>query len=161
MRDHYLAALRSLLAACAVLCLMACTEAAPDLAAQKQDAMDAFNAYVTNLNAGDYEAAAEIYDDGPDFHWIERGGVQYASGAEAAASLRSFSGQTGTASMTVDEMMAATLSDGAVLITAHFTFAMANPDGTPQFSFDGWMTAAMTRRVNGWRIASGQVGPGS
>lgn len=160
MKNHDLVALRPFIAACATLCLMACTEAAPDFAAQKQQAINAFNTYVTNLNAGDYEAAAEIYDNGPDFHWVERGGVQYASGAEAAASLRSFSGQTGTASMTVDEMMAATLSDGAVLITAHFTFSMANPDGTQQFAFDGWMTAAMTRRAEGWRMAAGQVGPG-
>ena len=153
--------LKALIAVCALLCVVACSAPASDLTAQKQEAVAVFNAYVTNLNASDYEAAAEIYDDGPDFHWIERGGVQYASGAEAAASLRSFKDQPGTATMTVDKLMAASLSDGAVLITAHFTFAMANPDGTPQFAFDGWMTAAMARRANGWRIAAGQVGPGS
>lgn len=143
------------------LVLVACVQAVPkadsDSAAK---AVDAFEAYVDALNAGDIETAAAIYDLSPGFHWIERGGVQYETGAEAARALKSLSANAGLSRMTVNTVKVSELAEGAVLLSAQFDFAMLSEAGDEQFSFDGWMTVGMAKRDGGWRIAGGQTGAG-
>jgi len=63
--------------------------------------------------------------------------------------------------MTLDTIRVAELTETSALLSAHFDFAMMSDDGTPQFSFDGWMTVGMVKRGDNWKIAGGQTGPGS
>ena len=125
-----------------------------------KDARTAFDNYIETLNQGDYDSASRIYDVDPDFHWIERGGIQYTSGAEAAASLQSFKGNGGRARMTTDQIVTTYLSPTSIFVSTHFDFAMLGPDDDIQFTFDGWMSVAMVKKQNRWVFAAGQVGPG-
>lgn len=145
----------ALIFSCVVL--TACNPAQSD---NKAEARAAFEAYAEALNTGDIEVAAAMYDTEAGFHWVERGDIQYATGAEAAASLRGLSGGDGQPHMTLDRIQVADLGEEAALVSAHFDFAMLSTDGAEQFSFDGWMTVGMVKRADGWRIAGGQVGPG-
>jgi ketosteroid isomerase-like protein len=124
------------------------------------EARAAMEAYVQALNEGDIETAAGMYDTGPGFHWIERGGVQYESGSQAAASLRQLSQDGGSTRMIMEQIQVAELGEGAALVSGYFTITRYSDDGSAQFSFDGWMTVGMTKRADGWRIAGGQTGPG-
>lgn len=148
-----------------VLVLSACGIGAPGSQLSRDqvnaEARGAFDDYVADLNRGDYAKASLIYDLAPDFHWIERGGIQYESGAEAAVSLLSLGGQGSTPRMTTDEMRITYLSPTSTLISTHFYFQMVDEDGNVQFGFDGWMSVAMVKKENGWVFAAGQVGPGA
>lgn len=126
----------------------------------EEEAEAAFRAYVEALNSDDLSIAASMYDRKDGFHWIERGGVQYESGADAAASLQALAQAGGKSQMTVDSIRVAEMADGAALVSAHFDFVMLSSEGERQFAFDGWMTVGMVKRADGWRIAGGQSGPG-
>lgn len=123
-----------------------------------QDARLAFEAYVEALNAANFDSAAQMYDNSEGFHWIERGGVQYESGSDAANSLRALSDSGGKPQMRLDAVRVAKLADGAALVSAQFDFQMLAETGDEMFAFDGWMTVGMVRREKGWRIAGGQTG---
>lgn len=125
------------------------------------EAKAAFEAYVGALNKGDIAVAAAMYDAEEGFHWIERGQVQYESGEEAAASLKSLVANGSAIEMTLGTVRVAELTAGSALVSAQFSFAMSAENGDPQFSFDGWMTVGMVKRTDGWRIAGGQSGPGA
>lgn len=127
----------------------------------KTEAGAALQDYVDAINAGDVALAASFYDKDPDFHWVERGGIQYDDAADAAASLEGLVVPGSTATMTLDQVRVADVSADAALVSAHFDYAMSFEGGTDGFAFDGWMTVAMVRRADGWRIAGGQVGPGA
>lgn len=126
----------------------------------EQEAAAAFEAYVEALNSDNVSVAASMYDREDGFHWIERGRVQYESGADAAASLQSLTQAGGTSQMTVDSIHVAEMAEGAALVSAHFDFVMLSSEGQQQFAFDGWMTVGMVKRAEGWRIVGGQTGPG-
>lgn len=126
----------------------------------EQEAASAFEAYVEALNSDDVSVAASMYDREDGFHWIERGGVQYESGADAAASLQSLTQTGGKSQMTVDSIHVAEMAEGAALVSAHFDFVMLSSEGQQQFAFDGWITVGMVKRAEGWRIVGGQTGPG-
>ncbi len=143
-----------------LLGLLALTACAQENTNPAPEAEAAFAAYVAAINAGDTQAVAEMYDENPGFHWVERGGVQYTSGAQAAASLDSLFTDGGSAEMTVDNVQVAPLGQGGALVSAHFDLTMLDQAGDAQFAFDGWMTVGMVRRADGWKIAGGQTGPG-
>ena len=140
------------------LALAACGDAQIDTS---KEAQDAFEEYVSFLNAGDTDKAAAMYDTTDGFHWIERGIIQYENGADAAASLRALSETGGRSNMTIDSVRVAELGDTSALVSAHFDFVMFSEENEEAFSFDGWMTVGMIKREEGWRIAGGQTGPGS
>lgn len=146
----------------AILCLIGVmTACSPGQSGDtRAEARAAFQAYADALNTGDIEAAAAMYDTEEGFHWVERGGIQYENGADAAVSLGNLTAGGAPTRMTVDTIRVADLGDGAALVSAHFDFAMLSTEGVEQFSFDGWMTVGMVKRATGWRIAGGQVGPG-
>jgi len=127
----------------------------------KNQARDALLAYADAINVGDVELAASFYDNDPDFHWIERGGVQYDNSEAAANSLKELIVPNASAMLTFDNVKVADLSVNAALVSAHFDYQMSFQGDQPSFSFDGWMSVAMVKRAEGWRIAAGQVGPGS
>ncbi len=139
------------------LTLASCSQTKNDTASE---AKAAFGVYVDALNNGDTDVAAAMYDDEMGFHWIERGGVQYDNGADAAASLKALSQSGGIARMTADNIRVAKMGDRSALVSAHFDYAMLSEDGEKQFAFDGWMTVGMVKRPGGWKIAGGQTGPG-
>ncbi|GJL94006.1 MAG: hypothetical protein DHS20C05_04110 [Hyphococcus sp.] len=126
----------------------------------KDEARAALIAYGEALSSGDIEKAAEYYDRDADFHWIERGGVQYESGDEAAASLKALIVPGATAKLTFDDIRIADLGPTAALASAYFTYEMDYENDQQDFSFGGWMSVALTKRAQGWRFAAGQVGPG-
>jgi len=141
----------------ATVLLIACTQqpTKPDVSAQS-----AFESYVEALNAGETDTAANYYDTADGFHWIERGGIQYENGSDAANSLRDLQ-STASSKMTLDNIRVAELSATSALISTHFDFTMLSAANEPQFSFDGWMTVGMVYREGGWKIAGGQTGPGN
>lgn len=121
---------------------------------------EAFESYVTALNAGDTDKAASYYDTSEGFHWVERGHIQYDSGSEAADALKGFQSNGDRSEMTLDNMRVAELSKDSTLISTHFDFTMYNDTDEALFSFDGWMTVGMVKRGTDWKIAGGQTGPG-
>lgn len=144
------------------LLLAACSaQNSHNVADVKASASDALIAYTEAINTGDLQRAASFYDDDPDFHWIERGGVQYDNAEAASASLQGFAIPGATAAMTLDQIHVADLSATAALVSTHFDFSMTFENGEGNFAFDGWMSVAMVKRDDGWRIAGGQVGPGT
>jgi len=73
-----------------LLCLIGIILAscAPVQAPSSTSAQQAFENYVVALNDGDVAKAATYYDTADGFHWIERGHVQYETGADAANALK-------------------------------------------------------------------------
>ncbi len=140
---------------------MSACEPERSVADSTAEAKAAFQAYVDAINTGDIESASAMYDNEDGFHWVERGGVQYARGEDAAESLRTLTSSGGVPRMSIDDIHAAHLDKGAALVSAHFDFSMLSDAGEVQFSFDGWMTVGMVMRSGVWRIAGGQVGPGA
>ncbi len=118
-------------------------------------------AYVEAINIGDIKTAAAMYDHSVGFHWVERGGVQYEDAQAAAASLQGLVIPGTTILMTTDQHHIAPMGPGAALVSSHFDFSMQYPDNQNGFAFDGWMTIGLVKRQGKWRIAGGQVGPGS
>ncbi|MDB2437506.1 nuclear transport factor 2 family protein [Hellea sp.] len=149
--------MRVLLLGLTGLYLASCGQASTPRA---MSAQEAFETYVAALNAGDIATAAAYYDRADGFHWIERGHVQYETGEDAANSLLALQANGGTSEMTLDTLRVSKLTNDSALISTHFDFEMRSDNGTPQFSFDGWMTVGMVRRSEGWKIAGGQTGPG-
>ncbi len=131
-----------------------------DAQSVKDEARATLIAYSEALSNGDIEKAAAYYDRDTDFHWIERGGVQYKSGEEAAASLKSLIVPGAKAKLTFDEIHIADLGPTSALVSTHFIYEMDYENNQQDFSFDGWMSIALTKRQQGWRFAAGQVGPG-
>ena len=127
--------------------------------AAKEEARAALLAYAAAINEGDVDKAGEIYDRDADFHWIDRGVIQYQDGEAAAESLRGLIAPGATATMTFGEIRTADLAPGAVLVSARYNYEMSYAGDDEGFSFGGWMTLAMVKRENGWRIAGGQAGP--
>jgi len=137
--------------------LVGCSKPTADPATE---AGDAFARYVEAINKGDTEAVAAMYDSNAGFHWIEQGGVRYATGNEAGTAFAELARSGSRAQMTTDEMQVAILSDTSALISSHFEFSLLDASGVEQFAFDGWMTVGLAKRENGWKIAGGQTGPG-
>ena len=152
-----------------VALLGGCSGQLPDNAADQAEvaatataeAEQAFEGFVAAINSGDTATAATIYDRSDGFRWVEGGVVQYASGDEAAASLKQNFPAGSRMLLVVDEMHSAALGPDSALLSAHYTMTALNPNGSEQFSFDGWMTMGMAKRAEGWRIVGGQAGPGS
>ncbi len=140
-----------------VIILASCGPSKPtsDISAQS-----AFETYVAALNQGDVVKAASYYDTADGFHWIERGHVQYETGAEAGKALMALQSGGGQSEMTLDNIRVAELTQNSALISSHFDFVMTSESGELQFAFDGWMTVGMVKREDGWKIAGGQTGPG-
>ncbi|MDJ0643516.1 MAG: nuclear transport factor 2 family protein [Erythrobacter sp.] len=139
---------------------LALANCAPHAGDPFREAEAAFGQYVAAINAGDSAAIADMYDDNPGFHWVERGGVQYTTGREATASFEELIASGSNPRMTTDDMQVAVLVDGSALVSTHFDLALLDAAGTEQFAFDGWMTVGMVKREDGWKIAGGQTGPG-
>lgn len=127
----------------------------------KKEARNALLDYGEAISVGDIALAASYYDRDPDFHWIERGGVQYESGDAAADALKALIVPGASARLSFDNIKVVDLSDNTAFVSAHFDYEMSFKGDQPGFSFDGWMSVAMVKRAQGWRIAGGQVGPGS
>lgn len=140
-----------------MIALAACSPANGDA---EISAEAAFADYVAALNNGDIEVAASIYDDADGFHWIERGAVQYASGAEAAKSLKASLQSGGKVRMRTDNVHVAEMGTDSALLSAHFEYTMLDEADIALFSFDGWMTVGMVKREDGWKIVGGQTGSG-
>lgn len=149
--------LKPLVAAVALPLLTACAAAADENASAQARA--AFDAYVAAINNGDVDTAASLYDRDPDFHWVEKGELRYTSADAAVESMTGLLAMGGMPLMTVNEVLVADLGDDAALVTANFNFVMLGEDKTPMFGFDGWISTAIVRREDGWKIAAGQSGP--
>ena len=142
---------------------VACSEALHDEEVVVEDAKTqahaAFDAYVLAINAGDLATAAMFYDDDPDFHWIDRGILQYDSADAAQASLKNSSPPGSAVTFSYDEIYVADLSDHAAMLTVRYTYDVSFENGGKGYGWQGWMTLAMVKRENGWKIAGGQAGP--
>ncbi|WDI32251.1 nuclear transport factor 2 family protein [Hyphococcus flavus] len=136
----------------------ACAEA-DSAGADKQAARDALIAFADAINAGDIEKAGAIYDRDAGFHWIDRGTVQYESGEAAAQSLNALMAEGANATMTFEDILLTDLTPGAVLVSAKYQYDIRYTDDRQGFAFGGWMTLAMVKRDDGWKIAGGQAGP--
>lgn len=126
----------------------------------KTEASNALLAYGEAISVGDIDLAVSYYDRDSDFHWIERGGVQYESADAAADSLKALIVPGAAAKLTFDNIIVTDLSGNVAFVSAHFDYQMSYTGDQPGFSFDGWMSVGMVKRSGGWRIAAGQVGPG-
>ncbi len=151
--------MRILATAASALLLVNCAPQ-QSIPATESEAEAAFDQYVEAVNSGQSSAVAAMYDDNPGFHWVERGGVQYTSGDEAAASFEELVASGMEPRMTTDTMQVSILGERSALVSAHFDLAMFDASGAEQFAFDGWMTVGMVKREDGWKIAGGQTGPG-
>lgn len=125
----------------------------------KTQARTAFDAYVLAINEGDLETAAAFYDDDPDFHWVDRGILQYDSATAAGDSLKASSPPGSTTAFSYDQLYMADLADNAALLTVRYNYDVSFEGGGEGYGWQGWMTLAMVKRDNGWKIVAGQAGP--
>jgi len=146
---------------CAGLLLVGCVENGSGYVDDdvKAEAAGAFARYADAINESDYEVAAAFYDDDADFHWIDRGALQYDSSQAAAASLRGFAQPGMKAVFTLEDPYVGDLSRESVLLSVRYRFDQQTEEGEAVFGFDGWMTVGMVKRDDGWKIAGGQAGP--
>lgn len=137
--------------------IAACSNQVTDVKLEAKEALLAFGAAI---NTGDIEVAVAFYDTDPDFHWIERGGVQYENGAAAAASLNELLASGRKSVISYDDIRVADLSPTSALVSAHFYMTIRQSEEAVPFSFDGWTSIAMVKREGRWFFAAGQAGPG-
>ncbi|HPE29861.1 MAG TPA: DUF4440 domain-containing protein [Parvularculaceae bacterium] len=115
--------------------------------------------YALAISTGDFDRAASTYDDDEDFHWIDRGMLQYASASDAAASLKSIA-QPGMKSVLIlEKPVVADLSENAALASVRYRFDQRQENGDPLWGFDAWMTVGLVKRDDGWKIAARQAAP--
>ncbi len=130
-----------------------------DPAAVQKDAASAFQAYVTALNDDDLETARNFYDDTPGFHWIEKGRIHFEDGEAAAKALTGFGEGPGKSVMTIDDMRVAPMGPDAAFVSAKYRFSVFFPGGD-FMEIPGWMSVAMVRRDEEWKIAGGMTDDG-
>lgn len=125
----------------------------------KTDVRSAFDAYVAAINAGDLQKATTYYDNDDDFHWIDQGKLQYASAEAAKESLLNSSPSDSSTQFAYDGVYIADLSANAALVSVRYTYAVSFESDATGYGWEGWMTFAMVKREDGWKIAGGQAGP--
>ena len=129
-------------------------------ASHENEALAAFQDFIGAISAEDAATATAFYDRAPGFHWVENGGLVYADAEAAATSLASVIDLGADLTVTLGDHYVVALGSDAALISAYVVLDAAYPDPQENFSYDGWMTFAMIKRAEGWRIAGGQTGPG-
>ncbi|NVE93402.1 YybH family protein [Altererythrobacter lutimaris] len=142
------------------LLLVTCAEEQPsDPATIKSEVDAALSAYADAINNGDLESVAALYDDDPDFHWIDQGALQYNSADDAKKSLSALASQGTLPTIIMQKPLIADLGERAAIASVQYRFDMRDPEGNELFGWEGWMTLGFVRREEGWKIASGQAGP--
>ena len=126
--------------------------------AMKREAIAAVHAFANEVNAGRFANAGQVYDRGPDFHWVEQGQVAYESGAAAAAALLDLGDGAVTPTLVYTQLRAAELGPGAMMVSGRFNFSLAQPEGLP-IRYGGWVSIAMSKRGGRWYFMAGHTSP--
>ena len=118
-----------------------------------QATLDAFRRYSA---AGQWDSLAGLYDESPDFRWMELGVVRYRSTAQIREELRRVAPGTRIETTHHDTEIVALAPGAASIATAfHTKFVDSrNPGGV---EFGGVITMVLLHREAGWRIVVGHT----
>jgi hypothetical protein len=118
-----------------------------------QATLDAFLRYSA---AGQWDSLAGLYDEGPEFRWLEQGVVQYRSAAQIRQALRRVSPGTRIETTHHDTQLAA-LAPGAASVATAFHTRFVDPRNPTGLEFGGVITMTLVHRDAGWRIVVGHT----
>lgn len=114
--------------------------------------LEAFRQYSA---VGDWDALLRLYEDGPDFRWLEDGAVAYASVADIRAAIAAM--PAGTRIVTThDDVRITPAAPGTAWASMRFQSTFLGADG-PSFGFAGVVTLLLRHRPEGWRIVGGHA----
>ena len=155
-----------LLIATAVLAAGACAGSPPFDEAQRMAVRDSvgvtLEAFRQYSAVGDWNALLGLYDDGPEFRWLEDGALAYASVGDIRAAIAGM--PAGTRIVTThDDVRITPVAPGIAWASMRFESTFLGADG-PSFGFSGVVTLLLRHRPEGWRIVGGHAstphGPG-
>jgi hypothetical protein len=118
-----------------------------------QATLDAFRRYSA---AGQWDSLAALYDDSPDFRWMENGVVQYRSAAQIRQALRRVAPDTRIETEHHDTEIVP-LAPGAAAVATGFHTRFVDPRNPAGFEFGGVITMVLAHRPAGWRIVMGHA----
>ena len=108
--------------------------------------------------AARWDSLAGLYDDAPNFSWIESGRVVARSRADIRRGFDTLSPQLSLAT-TFDSLEVHALAAGVAFVQTRTTtqFIDKSSSGAPAFSFMTTMTMLIVRRADGWKIRHGHA----
>jgi len=118
-----------------------------------QATLDAFLRYSA---AGQWDSLGGLYDEGPEFRWMEQGVVQYRSAAQMRQALRRVSPGTRIETTHHDTEIVA-LAPGAASVATAFHTRFVDPRNPAGLEFGGVITMVLAHREPGWRIVVGHA----
>jgi hypothetical protein len=118
-----------------------------------QATLDAFRRYSA---AGQWDSLAALYDESPEFRWVEQGVVQYRSAGQIRQALRRVSPGTRIETTHHDTQIAA-LAPGAASVATAFHTRFVDPRSPAGMEFGGVITMVLAHRAGGWRIVVGHT----
>jgi hypothetical protein len=101
----------------------------------------------------EWDSLLSLYTEGPEFHWVEDGAVQYSSTDEIRAAIEA-AGSGVRLVTTHREMKVTPLAPGVASVFTLFDTQLIDSAG-PGFSYSGAVTMVVVHRESGWRILSG------
>jgi hypothetical protein len=113
-------------------------------------------AFLRYSAAGHWDSLAGLYDESPEFRWMEEGIVQYRSSAQIRQALRRASPGTRIETTHHDTQIAA-LAPGVGSVATAFHTRFVDPRNPAGLEFGGVITMTLVHRDAGWRIAVGHT----
>ena len=110
--------------------------------------------------AAQWDSLALLYDDAPNFSWIENGNVVARSRAEIRRGLEKVPPGMALATR-FDPLEVRALDIGVVFVqtTSHTQF-VNQATGAPAFGFSTMLTMIVVRRPDGWKLRQGHASGG-
>lgn len=125
-------------------------------AAIRDSAQATLDAFLRYSAGGQWDSLAALYDDGPDFRWLEQGTLLYRSAAGIRQAMARVRPTTRIETSHFDSKIVPLAPGVASVATAfHTKFVDArNPAGV---EFGGVITMVLVHREEGWRIVVGHT----
>jgi hypothetical protein len=105
--------------------------------------------------AGQWDSLLPLYDDTPDFRWMEQGMVRYRSVAQIREELRRRGPETRLETSFLDTKVVV-LGPGAASVATTFHTRFTDPRN-PGVEFSGVMTMVLAHRETGWKFVAGHT----
>lgn len=126
-------------------------------AAAIRDSVQAtLDAFLRHSAAGQWDSLATLYDDSPDFRWMENGVVQYRSAAQIRQAFRRVAPGTRIETSHTDTEIVV-LAPGAASVATAFYTKFIDPRNPSGLEFGGVMTMVLAHRPAGWRFVVGHT----
>jgi hypothetical protein len=125
-------------------------------AAIRDSVQTTIDAFLRHAAAAQWDSLAALYDDSPDFRWLEQGLVRYRSVAQIREELRRRGPDTRIETSFLDTKIVV-LGPGAASVATAFHTRFVDPRNPGGLEFGGVMTMVLAHREAGWKFVSGHT----